>query len=604
MEKIDIGQTYAEIDLAIANEDHEKILTLSEKILKSDPKEKEAFSCKIISLINLSKNDEIISTIQNLSLQKEYILEYAYALHEKKKYNESITFLAEFSSRKDLLPSINELQAQNHYKVGNFSESYNIYKEIIENKIKSNAELEEEKDLLSNYLAAYVFSDAKDQNLLKQVMKHLNSWESFYNYSIICLKDGKFSESMETLYKMKKDFPTQGDDFNELKNLNLNLNLVQTVMEGFDYTKLTNIIEEYDRFFGGKNHNNNELMPYFYNNFLHIKKDRDSVNEILRKMDNFSKNENLFPHEKNILLINKIILLLRANRINDANELFKTLPVNYDDKNYVIIYCYILLKQEKIEKLEEVIKSDKNLNTKPEAHLILIQMILSSLTSKNTEQFHLKVLNFIKQFFDFTLNYHFLNFFIGFYEGRHLKDYLKEFVKNYKNPTKIATQVSNKEILKNCLLLLGRAFYTVGLYEDSVNFYNYILENIDRHDKSIVIESINSMAHIDSDRSESLRRQMDETMIDLSLEHINTLLSEVFTKVKKNPVGDKKKSTNKKKKKRFPKNFDPKKPGPMPDPERWLPKLQRKKYRNVAKNKMAYQGASADNNTTTGQFRK
>ena len=29
-----------------------------------------------------------------------------------------------------------------------------------------------------------------------------------------------------------------------------------------------------------------------------------------------------------------------------------------------------------------------------------------------------------------------------------------------------------------------------------------------------------------------------------------------------------------------------------------LPKLQRKKFRNLAKNKMAYQGAVADNNTT------
>jgi hypothetical protein len=94
-------------------------------------------------------------------------------------------------------------------------------------------------------------------------------------------------------------------------------------------------------------------------------------------------------------------------------------------------------------------------------------------------------------------------------------------------------------------------------------------------------------------------------MIDLTPEHISNLLSEVFFKNKRNPnaTGEKKKTT-KKKNKRFPKNYDPKKPGPMPDPERWLPKLQRKKFRNVAKNKMAYQGAVADNTTTSSQFRK
>jgi hypothetical protein len=42
----------------------------------------------------------------------------------------------------------------------------------------------------------------------------------------------------------------------------------------------------------------------------------------------------------------------------------------------------------------------------------------------------------------------------------------------------------------------------------------------------------------------------------------------------------------------------------VPDPERWIPRLQRKKFRNVNKNKMAYQGATADNSATTSQFNK
>ena len=65
----------------------------------------------------------------------------------------------------------------------------------------------------------------------------------------------------------------------------------------------------------------------------------------------------------------------------------------------------------------------------------------------------------------------------------------------------------------------------------------------------------------------------------------------------KEETGKKKKKH--KKKKRYPKNFNPKNPGPMPDPERWLPKMQKKKFR--AKNKLAHQGAIADNETTTTQ---
>lgn len=35
----------------------------------------------------------------------------------------------------------------------------------------------------------------------------------------------------------------------------------------------------------------------------------------------------------------------------------------------------------------------------------------------------------------------------------------------------------------------------------------------------------------------------------------------------------------KKRRKRYPKNFDPENPGPAPNPERWLPKHERKDYR-------------------------
>jgi len=46
------------------------------------------------------------------------------------------------------------------------------------------------------------------------------------------------------------------------------------------------------------------------------------------------------------------------------------------------------------------------------------------------------------------------------------------------------------------------------------------------------------------------------------------------------PPVTKKISKKKKKHVRYPKNFDPKNPGPMPDPERWLPKHERKNFKN------------------------
>ena len=123
-------------------------------------------------------------------------------------------------------------------------------------------------------------------------------------------------------------------------------------------------------------------------------------------------------------------------------------------------------------------------------------------------------------------------------------------------------------------------------------FYQFYLDKVNKNDKDIEYLLIQSLAHSGIDKADSIRRQIDETDMDLSNENINKLLTEIFSKPKKG--GEKQEKQEKKKKKRkkkirYPKNFDPKRPGPMPDPERWLPKMQKKKYR--AKNKLAHQGA-------------
>jgi thioredoxin-like negative regulator of GroEL len=605
MEKIDLPQSYLEIDEELQKEDPDdkKILQIAEKILRADAKEKEAQQCKITALINLSKSDDLIAFLDKSNLTKDYLLEYAYALYLKKSYQESIDFLNKTASqKKELTADIRKLLAQNFYKMGNYESSYKIYNEIFEEKQKNKSDFEEERDLVSNFLGAFVMSHKKDESVLKSITKHLESWESFYNYCLICLNQGNLNEAIETMFRIKRDFSDNLTDDASMKVKNLNLLLFQSSFDGFDYSKISNVNEEYESFFTKGKYQ--DLYPYFFNNYHHSKKEKESLNEIIKKYETLLKNEELSAQEKQTLQINRIVLLLRLNKFQEAQEIFKTLPQDFNDVIYLIIYCYLHYKLDKLEKLEELAKTDKQISDKPETHLIIIQLILSSLSAKNVEQFHVKVLNFIQKFFSFTLNFNFLNFFIGFYESRHLKELLKEFLRNYKDLNLITKTHEKDSNLKKCINLLGRSFYSVGLYDESAKFFYFILDNIDKYDKDAKLSLINSLSHTDIAKSEETRKQVDETLLDLSTEHINNLLNEVFLKFKKNPADKTKKKSKKKKIIRYPKGFDPKKPGPLPDPERWLPKLQRKKFRNIAKNKMAYQGAQTDNTTTTTQFKK
>ena len=65
----------------------------------------------------------------------------------------------------------------------------------------------------------------------------------------------------------------------------------------------------------------------------------------------------------------------------------------------------------------------------------------------------------------------------------------------------------------------------------------------------------------------------------------------------------------KNKKVKYPKSYDPLNPGQLPDPERWLPKWQRSRFKKMAKKKGIYikgaQGdAQIDTDVTSGNLAK
>ena len=197
-------------------------------------------------------------------------------------------------------------------------------------------------------------------------------------------------------------------------------------------------------------------------------------------------------------------------------------------------------------------------------------------------------MEFIKKNRQLCLSEYFISFFIGLYNAKKSPNCLKEFIHEFSDLEDLTKSIKDKNALKNIILLIAETFYKSNDYEKSAQYYQYYLDKINKNDKDIQFLLIQSLVHFDINKADSIRRQIDETEIDLSNENINNLLNELFSKFKR---GEKQEKTKKKRKRkiRYPKNFDPKHPGPMPDPERWLPKMQKKKYR--AKNKLAHQGA-------------
>ena len=590
-EKFDVIKAYNELKDAIEKGDHAQCLSVCNKILAECPSEKEAIKSKVIALINLGKSEEAINFINEKKCQDENNLEYAYALYDIKKYKESIDIInkGEMNETKSIL------LAQNYYKLSNYSKAYEIYKKIIEEKIKKE-EIEKESDLFTNYLACFTMTEKKeDEEFFIGLKKYLSSWESYYNYCINYIRKKDIENSFKIIKRIKEEYPKLEDEFNELKDLVLNLYNIQILFEGFDLNRYSIINKKFDNFF--KNYERNlkdkdyiKIMPYFYVNYLNFKKDKDTANEIIKKLDSFLKNKelNLSNEEEKIIIKNKINFLIRANKLKEAEDLLQEIK---DDKEYNMYYALIIYKNEKekekgIKKVKDTIKTQD-----PKDDLFILQLMLTSLTSKSIEDFHKNVMEFIKKYKNYCYNEFFLSFFIGLYNAKKSQNCLIEFIQEFSDIENLDKNIKDKKVLRNIILLIADAFTKSNKYEQSVKIYEYYLNKINKDDKQIKFLLIQSLANVDIEKADIIRRQIDETEIDLSNENINNLLNELFSKPKKGEKGENQEKQKKKRKKkiRYPKNFDPKHPGPMPDPERWLPKMQKKKYK--AKNKLAHQGA-------------
>ena len=569
-EKLDITKAYNELKDSIEKGDHNQCLSICNKILAEYPNEKEAISSKIISLINLGKCKDAITFITSNKYENDNHLEYAYALYDTKQFKESIDII----NSKEKNETLNILLAQNYYKLSEYEKAYDIYKKIIEEKINKE-EIENESDLFTNYLASFAMcKNSKDDNFLNGLKKYLSTWESYYNFCIIYLKNKDMENSFQLIKKVKEEYPKFEDEFNELKNIIMNLYNIQNIFEGFDLHKYSTINSQFEKFFkkierNPKDKDLMKMMPYFYVNFLNFRKDKDSNNETIRKLDGFLKNKdiNLSNEEQKIIMKNKINILIRANKLKEAEELLDEIK---SDKEYNIYRGLILYKSEKdkdkgIQKVKSELKSDE-----PSDDLFIIQLMLTSLTSKNIEEFHKTVMEFIKKYKKFCINEYFISFFIGLYNVKKNTNCLKDFIEQFNNLDDLYENIKDKSALRNVILLIAETFYKFNDYENSSKFYQFYLDKVNKNDKDIEYLLIQSLAHSDINKADSIRRQIDETEIDLSNENISKLLTEIFSKPKKG--GEKQEKQEKKKKKRkkkirYPKNFDPKRPGPMPDPE-------------------------------------
>ena len=139
--------------------------------------------------------------------------------------------------------------------------------------------------------------------------------------------------------------------------------------------------------------------------------------------------------------------------------------------------------------------------------------------------------------------------------------------------------------------------------------FQLYLEKIDGTDVEVLCALVEALSNTDPTNAEQYAQRLQVP----SYEHLDPEALEAapvpkITMPKKaesgkdaggdwNPAGTDAEIAKKRRKKkvRYPKNFDPENPGPPPDPERWLPKTERTEYKKkmAKKTKNLFRGPQA-----------
>jgi signal recognition particle subunit SRP72 len=110
-------------------------------VISIAPEETKAVHCKLIALIQLSKFDEALKFIEKSKLSQELVFEKAYIEYRVDKSGEALKTI-EAANLNPLPPNLKELKAQVLYRLEQFDECFNLYKDIIKN---SSDDYEEER---------------------------------------------------------------------------------------------------------------------------------------------------------------------------------------------------------------------------------------------------------------------------------------------------------------------------------------------------------------------------------------------------------------------------------------------------------------------------
>lgn len=568
---------------------------LTDQILAIAPDDEDALRCKVIALIKNDRVEDALSAIQSSrkQLDDSHFLK-AYCLYRQNKLDEALESLKRQERNEETML----LECQILYRLGKMDACIDIYQKLQNSKI-DNLEI--------NSVAALVMAgrSSEVQGTLDSLrVKATSSFELAYNTACSLIAMKKYTDAEQLLLSgrrigqevLMEDNLADDEIEMELSPIAVQLAYVQQLLG-----RKQDAMEAYTDLIK-RDMADESSIAVAVNNLVSLKGPKD-VSDSLRKLDRVKDKESqsfrlahgldlkLSAKEKEAIYANRILLLLHANKIEQARELVSALPDMFPESVIpVLLQAALLVRENKAGRAEEILAQ------------------FASKFPENSKVVHLARAQ------------------VAAAAGHpHIAaDSLAKISDIQHMPATVATLVSLKERAGDvdgaaAVLDAATKWWSNAMTED--NKLNIIMQEAAsfklRHGKEdaaaqlyeelvksqgsieALVGLVTTVARMDVAKAELYEKQL-KTLPGLKAIDVDSLERTSGVKHVEGPrvgapetyeEGKNKTKTKKKRKRkpRYPKGFDPANPGPPPDPERWLPKRERSTFRPKRKDKRAAQ---------------
>ncbi|KAF9922941.1 Signal recognition particle core component [Linnemannia zychae] len=358
-----IQQLFGELERHVKREEHDKVLIISDKILKLDPKDKDALHCKAITLIRLERYSDALA-ILNRGLEGKFVFEKAYCLYRTNQLNDGATLIE--TTRKQIqstggqLPwDLRHLEAQMLYRMERYQECIELYAGMLKDTPKSD---DSYNDILTNFnacKAAVLYSGKTLDDRWKAEDVTKTTYELSFNSACARISRGEYTQALALLEEAKILCRESLSDYDEDEiEQEMAILIVQTA---YVYQLLGHTEQARELYQSVLKIKALEVTvpAVAANNLVALQKDEDLF-ESTKKIKSANTKAlavKFLSSQKRVIAMNDLLLQLYQNKFaacrDTAQQLLKSQPDN--DALYLIMAA-ILHRQKKTAKALEELK--------------------------------------------------------------------------------------------------------------------------------------------------------------------------------------------------------------------------------------------------------